>query len=268
MNKLLSNFNIDLQRAELSSLGTEWENSYNCDLFARIYYISAGSAQIRHGVKKYLLLPGHLYLIPPYSDFSYKCPEHVEIYWLHLTANTSNGHNLFALFNWKYEIIPPDTEKLVQMFNAIINLNKTAGIQAELQLYGLLAGMMAFFICGDHSADESAKPGMTRFLPVIDYINENLGVDLSVRKLAAMVKLNRVRFTTEFCRLFGMPPATYIRMHRIGRARNLLLNSGWKLDRIAAELGFCDSFHFSRTFSHMTGQPPGTFRARFHGNMP
>ena len=80
MGKLLSNFNIDLQRAKLSSLGTEWKSSYNCDSFARIYYISAGAAQMRHGARNYLLRPNHLYLIPPYSDFSYKCSEHVDIY--------------------------------------------------------------------------------------------------------------------------------------------------------------------------------------------
>jgi len=36
MDKLLSNLDINLQRAELSSLGAEWKNSYNGDSFARI----------------------------------------------------------------------------------------------------------------------------------------------------------------------------------------------------------------------------------------
>jgi AraC-like DNA-binding protein len=268
MDKLLSNFNIVLQRAELSSLGKEWKSYNNCDHFARVYYISAGSAQMQHGAMRYLLLPGHIYLIPPYFDFSYKCPEHVDIYWLHLTANVSNGRNLFSLFNWKYEVIPSNTDELVQMFKTIIHLNKTTGLQAELQLHGLLAEMIAFFICGDHSAGESAKPGMSRFLSVIDYINENLGADLPVDKLAAIVRLNRVRFTTEFHRLFGIPPAAYIRKHRIGKAQDLLLNSDWKLDRIASELGFCDSFHFSKTFNRMTGCSPSAYRSSIQRNTP
>ena len=268
MDKILSNLNIDLQRVALSSLGTAWRNSYNCDSFARIYYISAGSAQIRHGNRNYLLLPGHLYLIPPYSEFSYKCPEHVDIYWLHLTAGVSNGRNLFSLFNWIYDVIPPDADRIVQMFKAIINLNKTADIQAELQLHGLLSEMIACFICGGSPSESSAKSGMSRFLPVIDCINENPGADLPVCRLAAMTGLNRVRFTTEFHRLFGLPPAAYIRMHRIGKAQDLLLNSGWKLDRIASELGFCDSFHFSRTFSRMTGRSPAAYRANIQHNTP
>jgi len=223
---------------------------------------------MRHGARNYLLRPNHLYLIPPYSDFSYKCSEHVDIYWLHMTASVSNDRNLFSLFNWEYEVIPPDTNKLVQMFKAIINLNIANGIQAELQLYGLLTEMIALFICADNSAGEFTQPGIDRFLPVIDCINENLGSDLPVEKLAALVGLNRVRFTTEFHRLFGVPPAAYIRMRRIGKAQDLLLNSNWKLDRIADELGFCDSFHFSKTFSRMTGQSPATFRNRRHDNMP
>ena len=192
----------------------------------------------------------------------------MDIYWLHLTVSVSNGRNLFSLFNWKYEVISPDTENFVQMFKTIISLNKTAGVQAELQLHGLLAGMIASFICADNSNDELAKRGMSRFLPVIDCINENLGTNLPVEKLAAIVGLNRVRFTTEFHRLLGVPPAAYIRMRRIGKAQDLLLNSGWKLDRIATELGFCDSFHFSKTFSRMTGQSPATFRNRCHDNIP
>lgn len=265
MKKILSNLSIELQHAELSSLGREWNNSYTCDAFARIYYISAGSAQISHGAGNYQLRPGHLYLIPPYSDFSYKCRNHFKVYWLHLTANVSGERNIFSLFSWNYEIVPADSAKIESMFKDIMRLHRTAGIQPELQVHGMLAEMLSLFII---SGNKPVKPGMDRFLPVMDYINENLKNDLSVGRLAKLARLNRVRFSTEFHRLFGMPPAEYVRAHRIGKAQELLLNSGWKLDQIASELGFCDRFHFSRTFTRMTGKTPASYRDSVHGNIP
>lgn len=268
MNKMLSNLNIELQHAEWSSLGKEWNSSYTCDSFARIYYVSAGSAQMRHGAGNYLLRPGHLYLIPPYSDFSYRCKNHFEVYWLHSTASASGGRNLFSLFNWNYEIVPTNSADTESMFKDIMRLHRTAGIQAELQIHGMIAEMLSLFIISGNSTNEPLKPGMDRFLPVMDYINENLKNDLSVGRLAKLVRLNRVRFSTEFHRLFGMPPAEYVRAHRIGKAQELLLNSGWKLDQIASELGFCDRFHFSRTFTRMTGRAPASFRDSVHGNIP
>ncbi len=49
---------------------------------------------------------------------------------------------------------------------------------------------------------------------------------------------------------------------RMELARNLLLR-GLKMDAIARQTGFCDAFHFSKTFRKRCGVPPSAFRRDF-----
>jgi AraC-like DNA-binding protein len=66
------------------------------------------------------------------------------------------------------------------------------------------------------------------------------------------------------CRLFQRfgreRPNRYLRHLRLNRAAELL-HAGRPIKVVAAELGFTDSFSFSRAFRHSFGLPPGRFQA-------
>lgn len=68
-------------------------------------------------------------------------------------------------------------------------------------------------------------------------------------------------FRKRFRRLAGMSPARYRSMRSIDRACELMATTQWTDRQIAAELGFCDEFHFSHRFTDITGRTPREFRA-------
>ena len=67
-----------------------------------------------------------------------------------------------------------------------------------------------------------------------------------------------------FMRLFkaqyGLTPHTVIQRKRIEKACIMLHFSNASIEQIAEATGFCDRFHFSRTFKHIQGIAPAAFR--------
>jgi AraC-like DNA-binding protein len=71
------------------------------------------------------------------------------------------------------------------------------------------------------------------------------------------------RFRKRFARLAGMAPGRFRQGRVIDRAGALLCQTRRGLADIADELGFCDEFHFSRTFKKVTGLSPSRFRRQY-----
>ncbi|MCC7145802.1 MAG: helix-turn-helix domain-containing protein [Phycisphaeraceae bacterium] len=67
-------------------------------------------------------------------------------------------------------------------------------------------------------------------------------------------------FRRRFLRVAGMPPGQYRSMRLMDRAKSLIQQTRLTDKQIAAELGFCDPYHFSRRFKEVTGQSPRQFR--------
>lgn len=67
--------------------------------------------------------------------------------------------------------------------------------------------------------------------------------------------LNRI-----FKRQIGMTVFAYVNMLRINKAKELLVSGNMKLHDIAAAVGFCDEYRFSKAFRQAVGTTPRRFR--------
>ncbi len=101
---------------------------------------------------------------------------------------------------------------------------------------------------------------LERFSPIFSYINEHLDEKISLSKLAEQVKLSPFHFHRQFKQAVGVSPLAYTRKKKMAKAQALLLSTGFTLSEIAAELGFADSFTFSKSFKHCTGFTPKAYR--------
>jgi AraC-like DNA-binding protein len=115
---------------------------------------------------------------------------------------------------------------------------------------------------------ECFEHDLRRFEPVMRVFEASEFRNFSVPELARLTGLGRVRFSTEFKRVFGLPPAKYIMRKRLERARYMLLNTDRTLEDVADELGFSDAFHFSKAFKAGIGFSPRQFRASRSLNQP
>ena len=68
-------------------------------------------------------------------------------------------------------------------------------------------------------------------------------------------------FSSLFSRTTGVTFSKYVMNRKISHACYLLETTGWSVERIAQELGFCDISHFIQRFKHLKGVTPMAYRA-------
>lgn len=162
-------------------------------------------------------------------------------------------------------IAAPDAPILLDASEPILTL---AGLLAqELQgeahhdMYGegLIRAMLAEVFTSP--APEGVKGGLTpaQLRRVGDHLSDRLDQRVSVGDLAALVGLSESWFARAFKQTTGVPPHRWQLRLRVDRARDLLAN-GAPLAEIAAQTGFADQAHLTRSFRSLTGTTPAAWR--------
>ncbi|OQA00316.1 MAG: HTH-type transcriptional activator Btr [Planctomycetes bacterium ADurb.Bin401] len=93
------------------------------------------------------------------------------------------------------------------------------------------------------------------------YIDENFSHIMLPRQAAEKCNLNIRYMSRLFKKHAGITPESYLMRLKLNKAANLLLISNLSVKSIAAELGFADQYHFSRTFKKFHGLSPVFYRA-------
>jgi AraC family transcriptional regulator len=96
---------------------------------------------------------------------------------------------------------------------------------------------------------------------VVDYIEQNLGRDLSLADLSMVAGLSRFHFLRSFRRATRETPYQYLLRRRIERARELLRAGDLSVAEIGLAVGFKNSTRFAVVFRKMMNCTPSAFRA-------
>lgn len=94
---------------------------------------------------------------------------------------------------------------------------------------------------------------------VKDYLRAHYSDEVTLAELACLTKLSRFYLLHVFTKSEGLTPHDYQMSIRIAKAKAVLLQ-GQPLAKVAAETGFADQAHFTRTFKKHTGVTPGKYK--------
>jgi len=100
----------------------------------------------------------------------------------------------------------------------------------------------------------------TNAVQVREVIELHLFSNLKINELAKLCNLSTSSFKREFKKEFNDSPTNYINNRRLDKAKELLLITNLSVSEIAFEIGFKDSFYFTRLFRKLFGVPPTTYR--------
>ncbi|MBQ6257367.1 MAG: helix-turn-helix transcriptional regulator, partial [Clostridia bacterium] len=104
----------------------------------------------------------------------------------------------------------------------------------------------------------SLKP---EILTVITYIDGHLKEELSASQVSALIGYQPKYFSRLFKNEMGCNYSDYVTSRRIGRARELLLETALSVQQIAEMCGFSEVSYFSSRFKQETGMSPKQMRA-------
>ncbi|MHC4873449.1 MAG: AraC family transcriptional regulator [Planctomycetota bacterium] len=251
------------------TFGREWKGFTPNETFARLYYIYAGEAIINHHGQSFTMTPGSLYLIPPKSGMKFHCPKSYQVGWVHFNISLYGHLDLFETHSSSYVYTGSKEEKRGEQMAELVSLVEREDLFSQFKAKSILFDLVScFFTFKKTPLSKTDQSLLQRFAPVLDYIDNHLGEKISVNQLAEIAVYEKTYFSTLFKKIYSVSPFTYIQDRKIEKVRSILRSKDTKLSVIAAELGFNDEFHLSKTFKKITGESPSRFRKRMNLLMP
>ena len=95
---------------------------------------------------------------------------------------------------------------------------------------------------------------------VINYIEENLNSDLSVKSISKNVNISKSVLYKKFHSHFSCTPAYFINIKRVEKSTEYLLKTDMSIEEISQKLGFASASYYSRIFKKIKGVSPLKFK--------
>lgn len=152
-------------------------------------------------------------------------------------------------------------KKLNVMQTLFLNINQSFHNYLDLRhsLTDHLLASLYYQIVNDQHRIPSNYSTIHAMEESIRYIHDHMHLAISVQTLAMRANLSPDYFTKCFKEYLGMTPSQYIMQSKVEKAKNMMLNESSTIHAIADALGFCDPFHFSKTFKRLEGISPSLF---------
>ncbi|MDQ2859874.1 MAG: AraC family transcriptional regulator [Pseudomonadota bacterium] len=157
---------------------------------------------------------------------------------------------------------PRTGQRDVQMFRLALILEEEARntAPADPLFIDAIAAALVARLAGDRDATDRAVATATLSGPkrrrVLDFIDENLGEEITIAELAAAVDLSPSHFRVLFRQTLRRPVHRYIVERRVHRARMLLEGGHASISQAALESGFCHQSHMARHMRQVLGLTP------------
>lgn len=235
------------------TLGSWW-NMPLPGIHWRLYrHSTPGAALVLPDGTAYEMLPGFLYLIPPYRRIDARCEGSPEQLFIHFLLNSCfvspDVYVLPVAMDRTFEELTGQLEMLLTEEEADSRAQLLAISIVSLALNRLPPGVLHF------------AEGDSRITRACRDLRENPGHPWSNSELAERCGLSADAFTRRFREIVGITPYRYLQTIRYALAAQLLESTDLSIGEICAQIGVNDPFHFSREFKRFHERSPTLYRA-------
>jgi AraC family transcriptional regulator of arabinose operon len=214
--------------------------------YSRLYFVMGGEIRYKDRECDRPLFPHHLYIFPTSVPYTIRQnPENpLECMYFHLDFYPGDLLSLSEIPLWDHPVMESIFESLEYSIHKN-DLSMIKGFIDLLILYCREQGLLHF----------SRSP----LSPILEYIAEDPGRDLSIDILSRRAGYNEQYFIRLFKSELGVTPYQYIIGYRMKEARTLL-KTRRSITEVAESTGFADVKAFSRAFRKNNGMSPSEFR--------
>ncbi len=264
-----------------------WEYTQLSFPFWRLYHNFQEGAFIRWHGKVIPLSPNHIYLIPPYTDYSTYIGDHkipldgcnltggctmtegsegidklveegaVVHLFIHFVIDNIEGNCTQGIY--EFPLTDKSRELTARISEALMNDNTTIQAVTYLEINALIYGYLCRFPHQLWNMDTYDS----RISKVTNYISKHLDESLTNEVLASVVYLTPNSLARLFKDEVGVTLQSYIRKQRIDYACSLFLHTDLSIDEVASKIGFSNRYHFSRVFHKVTHNTPAKYRNNY-----
>ncbi|WP_455584040.1 AraC family transcriptional regulator [Bacteroides sp.] len=284
MTQSIDQLHLLILNVGLAIHNADWNWQYVSSPFARLYYVTEGTAQIILPTGSQKLSPDHLYLIPSFTPHSYLCNSHFTHYYLHIYEDHQSESSILEDFNFPIEI--PATDLALPLIKRLCQINPTMQLPksnpisydnnptliqniiknkqrtfwSKVESQGILYQLMALFL-------KEAKPKIEvsddRIQKILSYIRKNIYKPINIDSLAEMSCLSKDHFIRLFKKEVNITPLQYINQEKIKKAQLILITDNMPIKNIAYLLAYEDHSYFNRLFKKLTEVTPQQYREMY-----
>jgi len=244
--KELDKLHMNILSASHCKLTPAWHSANACASFTRIYYVLDGCGEVHYRDQVIPLTAGNIYILPANLEFSYRCDHYLEKLFFHTTLTRDDGYDLFSRV--KQCIVLSGQEQTIrelwEMWESPQDLSRVLYIKSHV-MGTLCQGLMQ---CGVKLGEGNEYSAIVQ--QAIAYIEANLHAALTANRIAEQLYISTSTLQKRFRRETGIPLGRYISDMVMAAAERQLRNTDLSIKTISTELGFCDQFFFSRTFTN------------------
>ena len=232
----------------------QWNQFNVMSPFGRIYYMIADAGWLETSQGRIDLVPGQMYLIPPYTRVNLRTDTRIEKFYFHFTLKYA-GVDVLEGINRCFSL--PQEEALLR---EVVQAYSGGSLPDLLQLRALASLTLARFL-NSSLPDLSHRLALaSTYREVNAYIERHLSARLTGRAVCAALDLSYETTRRAFRRDTGITFNQYIKGRLIQEASLRLLLTDRTVQQIAAGLGFTDEFYFSRLFKQKMEYSPREYR--------
>ncbi len=161
---------------------------------------------------------------------------------------------------WHVEPVDLWRRRLEELFQPVSGRPAVVALQTLGRFVELLIAMAANDAEGRRDPDEAWLEESLRLLG-----EPQGGRWIHPEEVARMVGLSYENFRKRFAARVETAPGQFQQQRRIDLACAAIYRGEDSFKSLAAELGFCDVYHFSKVFRRQMGVPPSAYRRRVRG---
>lgn len=226
-----------------------------------IMIVLNGTGWCRIGEKRYPVLPGMVFLIPPGETHEYEIPLGTLIFNIMFSPDifSAEGKTLLSSLQTRGAAQCPVRE-LDRLKEQLMRIDRELTDQSSgyrCLTAAILTELLVVLARGNWDMACSTSADAPDILnTVIAYIGKHYREHITLEIIGKLVNLNPAYVGQYFRRYTWKSLNQYIQEIRIAKACSLMENTDWSGARIAAETGFFDSAHFTRAFRRVMGMTP------------
>ena len=248
------NFRIDFFTIAHANLDDNWKASNVTDLFSRLYFVKSGSGFVEYNNKRIELCGGKVYLIPAGCVFSFGC-ETLEKIYCHICATTIEKYDMLTKIKdiYSLDFSEDDWNKLYKYAfseDYVDFLKMKTMIYETVQSFTEKIPLQS--ICVKQYSDLIQN--------CLKYIQENVRINLTIHEIAEYLYVSESKLRKKFSNEMGITIGKYIDGLVLITAKERLADKSYDISTISDDLGFCDTFYFSRRFKESFGRTPNQYR--------
>lgn len=231
-----------------------------------IHFIISGKGTFNCGSKTHNLHAGQGFVIIP--DIPNTCTADKNNPWQYIYAifcgidDKSLIHNAgLSEDNMTFDFeMTDDMMHNIKMMHSCSKNNEAKGY--DVTGYFLLVMSQLVKSNKKNSCDEYMTEHYIR--RAMSYIEDNYSENITVSSISSYVGIERTYLYKLFKKYIGISPTNFLISYRLERAKSMMEYDNLTVSKIASEVGFFDSSHFSGAFVKKYGITPGRYYKLLH----